>query len=323
MSNTEKTIDQDFKKLQNFLGANKGCLVRANGQEEIPVISSGSYGLDKILGVGGWPRGRISEIYGAESTGKSTLTFKAIAECQKLGGNVVYVDLEGSFDPKWSAKNNVDVNKLIISYPESGEQAFTIINALVKTKMIDLIVVDSVAAMVPMAEFKCDIQDQMIGAHARMMGRGIRLLQAALLENAQTAIIFVNQIRTKMGNSYLPGVTTPGGYALKFAASVRVELKRFETIRDGAESLGHYIKATIMKNKLAAPLKSELIPLTFDSGFDHEAEVIEHAIKQNIIQKNGAWYVFENKTLAQGLKKLKEKIRNDLELSDKIASLLN
>lgn len=325
MKNTvieQKDSQLNLKKIKTLLGVNNVGLVLANDQPVVEVISTGSYGVNQILGVGGWPRGKISEIYGAESTGKSTLAYRAIAECQQRGGVAVLVDLEGSFDPVWATKNNIDVKNLILCYPDSGEQGFMIINALVKSQMVDLIVIDSVAAMVPLAELQADLTDQMIGVHARMMGRGIRMLQATLLENPKPAILFINQIRSKMVQTYLPAFTTPGGFALRFGATIRVELKQAEVIRDVKDSLGHYVRVRVVKNKLAAPFKSTMIILSFDGGLDYDGEIIEHAINQNIIQKNGSWYLFDQQTLAQGLKNLKALLKTTPEIMDKIVSLL-
>ncbi|WP_391591675.1 recombinase RecA [[Mycoplasma] cavipharyngis] len=313
--------NKQLSEIQSFIGSQKVFL--ANDQSyNVNFFSTGSYYLDQILGTNGWPKGRIIEIFGSESSGKSTLALKAIAECQKFDGNAVYIDSEGSFDIKWAEKNQIDTNKLILARPETGEQAITIINALVKTKLVDLIIVDSVASMTPVVEIDANITDQSMGLHARLMSKAMRLIQSSLLTNNRTTILFINQTRAKIGNVYGSNVTTTGGNALKFAASMRIELKKYEAIRDGADIIGYQIKATVIKNKLAAPMKSALLPFYFDTGFDINAEIIQEAIRKEIIIKKGTWYYFDKKNIGQGLVAVKEKLSKDREIFNEIKKLV-
>lgn len=314
-------VDNKFKEIQSFLGTQDVFL--ANHELfKSEFFSTGSLYLNQILGIGGWPKGRIVELYGSESCGKSTLALKAIAECQKNNGSVVYVDSEGSLDLKWAKTNGVDVEKLIVAKPDTGEQAVTIINALVKTKLVDLIVIDSVASMTPKVEIESNVSDQSMGLHARLMSKAMRLIQSSLLHNNRTCVMFINQTRMKIGITYGPSLTTTGGNALKFAASIRVELKKQEAIRESADIVGYYIKATVIKNKLAAPMRSALLPFYFKNGFDALSELINDAIKFQILIKKGTWFYFKEQNIGQGLKFLREKLENDSKLLKEITDLV-
>ncbi|MDQ0513947.1 recombination protein RecA [Mycoplasmoides fastidiosum] len=306
-------VNKQLNDLKSFVGA-KEIFLANQSFANVDFFSTGSYYLDKILGTGGWPKGRIIEIYGSESSGKSTLALKAIAECQKNDGNVVYVDSEGSFDGKWAQTNGVNLDKLMLAKPETGEQAVTIVNALVKTKLVDLIIVDSVASMTPSVEIEADVTDQSMGLHARLMSKAMRLIQASLLYNDRTTIIFINQTRSKIGVTYGSNITTTGGNALKFAASVRVELKKYEAIRESADIIGYHIKATVIKNKLAAPMKNALLPFYFQVGFDQISEIIQAALSKGILIKKGTWYYLKDENLGQGIKAVREKLVNNTEL---------
>ncbi len=270
------------------------------------IIKSGSYYLDKALGIGGYPKGRIIEIFGAESSGKTTIALKAVAECQKVGGKAVYIDAEHALDSVYAEELGVNLDQVVLCQPNSGEQTFTIIEALIKTKMVDLIIIDSVAALTPQQELDGDFDDQTIGVQARMMSKGLRIIQSILNDNV--TVLFINQIREKIGIGYNGGTTTSGGRALKFFASIRIETKKMEIIKNSDEPVGFKIKLTIVKNKLARPLTTALINLYFGYGFNYKNEIIDVAINEGIIKKNGSWFAYDDKNLAQG----KEACRNFL-----------
>jgi recombination protein RecA len=252
----------------------------------VEVIPTGSLLLDKALGIGGYPKGRIIEIYGNESSGKTTLAIQAVAQCQKQGGKAAYIDLECALDSKFCLNNGVELDKLILSQPESGEQTFSLLEALIKTDMIDLIVVDSVAALVPKAEVEGDFGDQTIGLLARMMSKGLRILQP-LISKHNTTVIFINQVREKVGVVYGNPEVTTGGRALKFYSSIRMELRKSELLKKGEECVGIRTNAKIVKNKLAPPLTRAAIDIYFDRGFDYDSEIIDFAIEKGVIKKAG------------------------------------
>lgn len=287
----EKMKD-DFKSLiKNFDDKyGEGTLQFLNNDltniNKTKIIKSGSYYLDKALGIGGYAKGRIIEIYGAESSGKTTIALKAIAECQKENGRAVYIDAEHALDSVYAENLGVDLTQMVLCQPNSGEQAFSITEALIKSKLVDLIVIDSVAALTPQAELDGNFDDQTIGLQARMMSKGLRIIQNLLDDNI--TIIFINQIRDKIGISYGTNTTTSGGRALKFFSSIRIETKKTEILKKSEEVIGIRIKLTIVKNKLAPPLKIALIDLYFANGFDYKNEIIDIAINEEIIKKSGS-----------------------------------
>jgi recombination protein RecA len=281
--NEQKLFDEAIKQIENQFG--KGSIAHfTKDNKPIEVIPSGSIQLNRALGVGGYPKGRIVEIYGNESSGKTTLALQAVAQCQKLNGKCAYVDLEHSLDTKFCENNQVNLSKLLLAQPDSGEQAFALIEALIKTGMIDLIIVDSVAAMVPNAELNGDIADQTVGLHARLMSKGLRIVQG-LMAKYNTTIIFINQIREKIGVMFANPETTTGGRALRFYASLRIELKRSELIKNGNECIGIRTCAKIVKNKVAPPLYKAYVDIYFDKGFDHTSEIIDFALEKGVIEK--------------------------------------
>jgi recombination protein RecA len=284
--NEQKLFDEAIKQIETQFG--KGSIIQfSNTDKPMEVIPSGSIQLDRALGVGGYPKGRIIEIFGNESTGKTTLALQAISNCQKLNGKCAYIDLENALDAKFCEMNGVDLSKMLLAQPDSGEQAFSLIEALVKTDMIDLIVVDSVAAMVPNVELTGEIADQTIGVHARLMSKGLRIVQN-LLGKHQTTIIFINQIREKIGVMFANPETTTGGRALRFYASVRIELRRNELLKEGNECVGIKVCAKIVKNKVAPPLYKAYVDIYFNKGFDHTVEIIDFALEKGVIEKRGA-----------------------------------
>jgi recombination protein RecA len=284
--NEQKLFEEAIKQIETQFG--KGSIAQLiNNGEKIDVIPTGSLQLDRALGVGGYPKGRIIEIFGNESSGKTTLALQAIAQCQKLGGRCAYIDLEHALDAKFCEINNVDLSKLLLAQPESGEQSFSLMEALIKTDMIDLIVIDSVAALVPNAELLGEFEDQTIGLHARLMSKGLRILQG-LIAKHNTTVIFTNQIREKIGVMYGNPETTTGGRALKFYATIRMELRKNELIKSGNEVIGIKTCAKIVKNKVAPPLYKAFIDIYFDKGIDHTAEIIDFALEKGVIAKKGA-----------------------------------
>lgn len=295
--NEEKLLEQAIKKIEVQFG--KGYVTKFNDKQTIDVIPSGSIKIDKILAIGGYPKGRIVEIYGNESCGKTTLALQAIASCQSIGGKCAYLDLEHALDAKFCIANGVDLSKLLLAQPDSGEQTFQLISALIKTGMIDLIIVDSVAAIVPESEIEGKFSDQTIGLQARIMSKGLRIIQS-LLSKYNTTIIFINQIREKVGVFYGNNEITTGGRALKFYSSVRLELRRAELIKKGSECVGIKTLVKVVKNKLAPPLNKAYIDIYFDQGIDHNEEIIQYAIDYEIIQKKGSWFYFNEERLGQG-----------------------
>ncbi|GMO13248.1 MAG: recombinase RecA [Mycoplasmoidaceae bacterium] len=291
-------INETIKKLQNQFG--KGTILNINNQKElIEVIPSGSLMLDNILGVGGFPKGRITEIYGNESCGKTTISLQAVVQCQGLGGKCVYIDLEHALDLSYCKKLGIDLDNLIVIQPESAEQTFSIIEALLKTGTIDLIVVDSVAALVPKAELDGDFGDQTMGLHARIMSKGLRIIQT-LLEKNSTAIIFINQIREKIGVMYGNNETTTGGRALRFYASLRLELRRSELLKDSDNVIGIKIAVKTVKNKLAPPMQKAFVDIFFDKGYDETNEIIDFALEKGVIEKRGSWFYYKDEKIGQG-----------------------
>lgn len=269
---------------------------------EVEVVPSGNFKLDLALGVGGFPKGRIVEIFGGEALGKSLLSLSAVAECQAAGGLAAYLDVECDLDPDWATKLGVNMDELVLAQPEYGEQTFTILHDLIKTNLFDLIVVDSVAAMTPKSELEGEMEDLQVGAQARMMAKGLRKTRHAVSE-AQTCVIFVNQIRDKIGFMQ-SGTTSPGGRALKFACSVRIELKRMGEAKDSAgESIGTKVKALILKNKVARPMRSVEYNVVHDVGFSNFSMILDMADKHGLIIKKGGGYYFkqgEDKAFARG-----------------------
>jgi recombination protein RecA len=283
--NENVLFDEAIKQIQTQFG--KGCVVSYDDtNEEIEVIPTGSIALDKALGIGGIPRGRIIEIYGNESSGKTTVALQMIAQCQKLNGRTAYIDLEHALDKKFCETNGIDTSKMLLSQPETGEQTFSIIEALIKTDMIDLIVVDSVAAMVPQAEIDGEFEDQTMGLHARIMSKGMRIIQN-LIDKHKTTIVFINQLREKIGVVYGNNEITTGGRALRFYSSIRIELRRSELLKKGDDCVGIRTCAKVIKNKMAPPLTKAYVDIYFDKGFDHTSEIIDFALESSVIEKRG------------------------------------
>jgi recombination protein RecA len=284
-------------------------------QNDLQVVSTGSLGLDIALGVGGLPRGRVVEIYGPESSGKTTLCLQVVAQVQKQGGIAAYIDAENALDPVYAGKLGVSVGDLLISQPDTGEQALEIADMLVRSGSIDLIVIDSVAALVPRAEIEGEMGDSHVGLQARLMSQALRKLTGGL-NQTNTTMIFINQLREKIGVFFGSPETTAGGKALKFYASVRLDIRRIETLKDGTEAVGNRTRVKVVKNKMAPPFKQAEFDILYGVGISREGSLIDYGVDQGIVKKSGAWYTYDGDQLGQG----KENARNFLLQNPDIAA---
>ncbi len=294
-----QALDQALKSIEKQYG--KGAIMRLGDEPDrkIEATPSGSINLDIALGVGGYPKGRIIELYGPESSGKTTLALHAIASSQKLGGNVAFIDAEHALDAQYAKKLGVDIDNLLLSQPDTGEQALEIAEALVRSGSIDMIVVDSVAALVPEAEINGDMGDSHIGLQARLMSQAMRKL-SGIISKTHTTAIFINQIREKVGVMFGNPEVTPGGRALKFYSSVRLEIRRSESLKNGTDFIGNKAKIKVVKNKVAPPFKEAMVDIIFGEGISKYGEVLDLATDLELIQKAGAWYAYNNEKIGQG-----------------------
>ena len=302
----------------------KGTIMRLDQNatpERIDAISTGSIGLDIALGIGGLPRGRVVEIFGPESSGKTTLALHLAAETQKAGGNVVYIDAEHAMDLSYAARLGVDTHRMLISQPDSGEQALEIAETLVRSNAVDLVVVDSVAALVPQAELDGDMGDAQPGLQARLMSQAMRKLTGALAKT-KTTVLFINQIRMKIGVMFGSPETTSGGNALKFYASVRLDIRRIASIKDGEDVVGNRTRVKVVKNKVAPPFREVEFDIVFNEGISQAGELIDLGAKYGIIDKVGAWYSFQNERIGQGRDNAKEFIKSNPDLYEQIKQLV-
>ena len=319
-------IKSTFQIIEKRFGKEAIMLLGDNEKIEVSTFSSGSIALDHILGINGLPRGRVIEIFGPESSGKTTIALHAIAEIQKEGGIAAFIDAEHSIDPNYAKNLGVNIDNLILSQPDSGEQALEIVDLLVKTGKIDLIVVDSVAALVPEVELQGEMKDQTIGAQARLMSKALRKITGSLNKN-KTTIIFINQVREKVGIIFGSPETTSGGRALKFYASIRIDVRKVSSIGSGDDIVGNVIKLKVVKNKLAAPCKSATTEIIFAKGISKISEIIELAEENKIIEKRGSWYAYEGQNIAQGKNNLKLILESSKELYEaifnKVQNILN
>ena len=303
-------LDETLKQIQKLFG--KGAVMRLGDREAVDVdaIPSGSILLDEALGVGGYPKGRIIEIYGPESSGKTTLALHAIAECQKMGGRAAFIDAEHAIDPIYAKNLGVDINELILSQPDNGEQALEIVEMLANSGSINLIIVDSVAALVPQAELDGEMGDSSVGLQARLMSKAMRKI-AGILNKKECAVIFINQLREKVGVMYGNPETTSGGRALKFYASIRIDIRRTEAIKQGADIIGNTCRVKIVKNKVSPPFKQCEIDIIYGQGISKEAEVLDRAVELGIIKKSGAWFEYKGSKIAQGRDSAKTYIKEN------------
>ena len=313
----EKALAEALKAIEKQYG--KGAVMKLGDHvdEKIEVIPSGSVALDVALGVGGYPKGRIIEIYGPESSGKTTFALHAIAEAQRKGGYAAFIDAEHALDPTYAKALGVDIDNLILSQPDNGEQALEIVEALVRSNAIDIIVVDSVAALVPKAEIDGDMGSSYIGLQARLMSQAMRKLAGAI-NKTKTVAIFINQIREKVGVMFGSPETTSGGRALKFYATIRLDIRRVDQIKSGSEAVGNTTRVRVVKNKVAPPFKNIEVDLIFGKGISHEGELLDMACNLEVVQKSGAWFSYNGERLGQGRENVKELLSNNKELAQEI-----
>ena len=322
MADTKKqSLDTALKQIESQFG--KGTIMKLGTREtvEVPSIPTGSFGLDKALGIGGLPKGRVCEIYGPESSGKTTLTLQIIAECQKAGGSAAFIDAEHALDPEYAKALGVDIDELLLSQPDTGEQALEVTDMLVKSGSLDVIVVDSVAALVPRAELEGDMGDSHVGLQARLMSQALRKITGSI-QKSNTLVIFINQIRMKIGVMFGSPETTTGGNALKFYSSVRLDIRRIGAIKDGDEVVGNETRVKVVKNKMAPPFKVVEFQILYGRGINKNAEIIEHAVKKGIIEKAGAWYSYKGDKIGQGIAKTSDFLKENPKILDEIESLV-
>lgn len=313
-----KALQAALKQIEQQFG--KGTIMRlGEGEkvEDIQTVSTGSLGLDIALGVGGLPRGRVIEIFGPESSGKTTLTLQVIAEMQKLGGTCAFIDAEHALDTTYAEKLGVKLKDLLISQPDTGEQALEIVDSLVRSGAVDMVVVDSVAALVPKAEIEGDMGDQLPGLQARLMSQALRKLTASI-KKTNCTVIFINQIRMKIGVMFGSPETTTGGNALKFYASVRMDIRRIGTIKKGEEPIGNETRVKVVKNKVSPPFKSAEFDILYGQGISREGEIIDMGVAAKIIEKSGAWYAYGGEKIGQGRDNAREFLRENPQLAREI-----
>ena len=312
-----KILQSTMEKIEKNYG--KGAVMKLGDRatEKVDVISTGSINLDAALGVGGFPKGRIVEIFGPESSGKTTLAIHAIAECQKNGGIAAFIDAEHAFDSFYAKKLGVDIDNLFVSQPDNGEQALEIADNLIRSGAIDIIVVDSVAALTPKAEIDGEMGDSKVGLQARLMSQAMRKLTSTI-SKTNCCCIFINQLREKIGVMFGNPETTTGGNALKFYASVRVDIRRIQAIKDGDQNIGNRVKVKIVKNKVAPPFRTCEFDLMFGEGISKLGEIIDLGVELNIIKKSGSWFSYGDTKLAQGREALKQLLRDNPELCDEL-----
>ena len=317
----DKALAQVLADIEKQFG--KGAIMKLGEQKnmEIDVVPSGSISLDIALGVGGYPKGRIIEIYGPESSGKTTFALHAIAEVQKTGGRAAFIDAEHSLDPVYAGNLGVNIDELLLSQPDTGEQALEICDALVKSEAVSIIVIDSVAALVPQAEIDGEMGDSHVGLQARLMSQALRKLSGSI-NKTNTIVIFINQLREKVGVMFGNPETTPGGKALKYYSSVRLDIRRGEQIKNGNDVIGNRTTIKVVKNKVAPPFKTASVDIMYGEGISQDGELVDLAADANIIEKSGAWYAYKGEKLAQGRENVKILFKNNRDLKNEIETLV-
>ncbi|MBC9785766.1 recombinase RecA [Heliobacterium chlorum] len=317
-----QALQQALNQIEKAFG--KGSIMRlgeVTAKLSVEVIPTGSIALDMALGVGGVPRGRIVEVYGPESSGKTTVALHIIAEAQRLGGLAAFIDAEHALDPVYARKLGVDIDNLLVSQPDTGEQALEICEALVRSGAIDIVVIDSVAALVPKAEIDGEMGDAHVGLQARLMSQALRKL-TGVVSKSKTCCVFINQIREKVGVMFGNPETTPGGRALKFYSSVRLEVRRVDTLKQGSDMIGSRTRVKVVKNKVAPPFKQADFDIMYGEGISREGSLVDLAVDMNIVEKSGAWYSYKGERLGQGRENVKEFLRNRPELAADIENII-
>jgi recombination protein RecA len=321
MSDRRQALEMALRQIEKQFG--KGSIMKMGeaANTQVETVSSGSLGLDIALGVGGYPRGRIIEIYGPESSGKTTVALHAIAEVQKIGGQAAFIDAEHALDPVYAQRLGVNIDELLLSQPDTGEQALEIAEALVRSGAIDIIVIDSVAALVPKAEIEGEMGDSHVGLQARLMSQALRKL-SGVISKSKTIAIFINQVREKVGVMFGNPETTPGGRALKFYSSIRLEVRRAETIKQGSEMVGNRTRIKVVKNKVAPPFKQADVDIMYGEGISNEASILDIATDLDIVNKSGAWYSWSGERLGQGRENAKQFLKEHPEVCAQIETAI-
>lgn len=315
--NNDKLLDDAIKQIEKQYG--KGSIMKLGDRSSVDIdaISSGSIALDAALGIGGYPKGRIIEIYGPESSGKTTLALHAIAEVQKVGGKAAFIDAENAIDPLYAKNLGVNIDELILSQPDSGEQGLEITEVLIRSGAIDLVVIDSVAALVPQTELDGEMSDQHVGLQARMMSKAMRKL-SGVMNRSNCTVIFINQLREKVGIMFGNPEVTPGGRALKFYSSVRLDVRRSESIKKGSDLVGNKVNVRVVKNKVAPPFKLAVLEIIYGEGISTVGEVVDLAAEHDIIQKSGAWYSYNQERIGQGRETVKEFFKENKDVYEEV-----
>ena len=316
-TNKDKTLDQVMADIEKQFG--KGAIMKLGNDNhlEVETTSSGSLTLDIALGVGGYPKGRIIEIYGPESSGKTTFALHAIAEVQKAGGRAAFIDAEHALDPVYCQKLGININELLLSQPDTGEQALEICEALVRSEAVNIVVIDSVAALVPQAEIEGEMGDSHVGLQARLMSQALRKLSGTISKTKTTAI-FINQLREKVGIMFGNPETTPGGRALKFYSTIRLDIRRAEQIKDGDNVVGNKTNVKVVKNKVAPPFKTASVDIMYGVGVSREGEIVDLASEAKIIDKSGAWYSYNGEKIGQGKENVKQYLKDNPKLKEEL-----
>jgi len=316
--NKQKALDAALGQIERQFGKGSVMLMGDESAKlDIDTVSTGSLGLDIALGVGGLPRGRVVEVYGPESSGKTTLALHAVAEMQKLGGTAAFVDAEHALDPVYAGKLGVNIDELLVSQPDTGEQALEITDMLVRSNAVDIVVVDSVAALTPKAEIEGDMGDSHMGLQARLMSQALRKLTANI-KRSNTLVVFINQIRMKIGVMFGNPETTTGGNALKFYASVRLDIRRIGQIKKGDEILGNETRVKVVKNKVAPPFKQVQFDIMYGAGISREGEIIDLGVKLDLVEKSGAWYSYKSEKIGQGKDNARQFLKDNPEIAEEI-----
>ena len=321
MSDKDKNLNEAISQIEKQFG--KGTVMKMGDREivDIPSVSTGSLGLDIALGIGGLPKGRVVEIFGPESSGKTTLTLQAIAECQKAGGTAAFIDAEHALDPNYAEKLGVNVDELLLSQPDTGEQALEVTDMLVKSGSVDLIVVDSVAALTPRAEIEGDMGDHHVGLQARLMSQALRKITGNI-QRSNAMVIFINQIRMKIGVMFGNPETTTGGNALKFYSSVRLDIRRIGAVKEGEEVVGNETRVKVVKNKVSAPFRTVEFDIMYGEGISKTGELVDLGVDSEIIEKSGSWYSYKTERIGQGRENAKTFLKDNPDIANEIEDLI-